>query len=107
LLPFINSSDKKPHKELFWKTGYIKSIISDNFKLHINEKENFKTLINLENDPSEKVNLISKYPEKVKILTESWEQWNSTLKQSKWESNADVSIPVDNSVNSKRYYFPW
>ena len=107
LLPFINSSDKKPHKELFWKTGYIKSIISDNFKLHINEKENFKTLIDLENDPSEKVNLISKYPEKVKILTESWEQWNSTLKKSKWESNADVSIPVDNSVNSKRYYFPW
>jgi|TARA_B100000780_G_scaffold239466_1_gene181191 arylsulfatase A-like enzyme len=107
LIPFLDNYKDKPHKELFWKTGYVKSIISDNFKLHINEKENFKTLINLENDPFEKFNLISKYPEKVKKLTKSWEQWNNTLKEPKWESNADVSIPVDNSVNSKRYYFPW
>jgi len=107
LIPFLDNYKDKPHKELFWKTGYVKSIISDNFKLHINEKENFKTLINLENDPFEKFNLISKYPEKVKKLTKSWEQWNNTLKEPRWESNADVSIPVDNSVNSKRYYFPW
>jgi len=107
LIPFLDNYKDKPHKELFWKTGYVKSIISDNFKLHINEKENFKTLINLENDPFEKFNLISKYPEKVKKLTKSWEEWNNTLKEPKWESNADVSIPVDNSVNSKRYYFPW
>jgi len=107
LIPFLDNYKDKPHKELFWKTGYVKSIISDNFKLHINERENFKTLINLENDPFEKFNLISKYPEKVKKLTKSWEQWNNTLKEPKWESNADVSIPVDNSVNSKRYYFPW
>jgi len=107
LLPYIKSKDKKPHKELFWKTGYVKSIISDNFKLHINEKENFRTLINLENDPSEKFNLISKYPEKAKKLTESWEQWNNTLKEPIWKSNADVSIPISNSENSKKYYFPW
>ena len=107
LIPFLDNYKDKPHKELFWKTGYVKSIISDNFKLHINERENFKTLINLENDPFEKFNLISKYPEKVKKLTKSWEEWNNTLKEPKWESNADVSIPVDNSVNSKRYYFPW
>ena len=107
LLPYIKSKDKKPHKELFWKTGYVKSIISDNFKLHINEKENFRTLTNLENDPSEKFNLISKYPEKAKKLTESWEQWNNTLKEPIWKSNADVSIPISNSENSKKYYFPW
>ena len=107
LLPYIKSKDKKPHKELFWKTGYVKSIISDNFKLHINEKENFRTLINLENDPSEKFNLISKYPEKAKKPTESWEQWNNTLKEPIWKSNADVSIPISNSENSKKYYFPW
>ena len=107
LLPYINSNGKVPHKELFWKTGYVKSVISENFKLHINEKENFKTLINLDKDPSEKNNLISIYPEKANELKERWNKWNNTLKESKWESNADVYIPVSNSENSKKYYFPW
>jgi hypothetical protein len=92
---------------LFWKTGYVKSIISGNFKLHINEKENFKFLINLIDDPGERNNLISKYPEKAEELTLKWNNWNKGLQQPKWDSNADVSIPVDNSENSKRYYFPW
>ena len=36
-----------------------------------------------------------------------WNNWNKGLQQPKWDSNADVKIPVDNSENSKRYYFPW
>ena len=107
LLPFLDSNIDKPHNELFWKTGYVKSIISGNFKLHINEKENFKFLINLIDDPGERNNLISKYPEKAEELTLKWNNWNKGLQQPKWDSNADVKIPVDNSENSKRYYFPW
>jgi arylsulfatase A-like enzyme len=106
LIPYLDSNNK-PHKELFWKTGYVKSIVSGNYKLHINEKENFKFLINLEDDLSEKNNLISKYPEKAEELTLKWNNWNKNLQDPKWDSNADVSIPVDNSVNSKRYFFPW
>jgi len=107
LLPYINSNDKIPHKELFWKTGYVKSIISDNFKLHINEKEGFILLNKIDEDPSEKNNLILTYPEKAEELKEKWNIWNKTLKISKWKSNADVSIPLTNSNDSKKYYFPW
>lgn len=107
LLPYLSSNESIPHKELFWKTGYVKSIISENFKLHINEKENFEILTKIDEDPSEKINLISKYPKKAQELTEKWNKWNMTLKKSKWDSNADVYIPVSNSVNSKKYYFPW
>ena len=107
LLPFFKSEDKKPHDELFWKTGYIKSIVSKNYKLHINEKENFKFLINLDNDPEEGNNLISKYPEKTEELTLKLNNWIKDLQEPKWNSNADVSIPIDNSENSKRYFFPW
>ncbi len=107
LLPFFKSEDKKPHDELFWKTGYVKSIVSKNYKLHINEKENFKFLINLDNDPEERNNLISKYPEKTKELTLKLNNWIKDLQEPKWDSNADVSIPIDNSENSKRYFFPW
>ncbi|MBT4246761.1 MAG: sulfatase-like hydrolase/transferase, partial [Flavobacteriaceae bacterium] len=107
LLPFLESLEKIPHKELFWKTGYVKSIISENFKLHINEKEDFIFLNKIDEDPSEKSNLISIYPQKAKELKEKWNKWNSTLKEPKWESNADVYIPVSNSENSKKYYFPW
>ena len=85
----------------------MKSVISENFKLHINEKENFEILTKIDEDPSEKINLISKYPKKAQELTEKWNKWNMTLKKSKWDSNADVYIPVSNSVNSKKYYFPW
>jgi len=107
LLPFFKSEDKKPHDELFWKTGYVKSIVSKNYKLHINEKENFKFLINLEKDPEEINNLISKYPEKAEELTLKLNNWIKDLREPKWDSNADVSIPIDNSENSKRYFFPW
>ena len=107
LLPFFNSVNKKPHNELFWKTGYVKSIVSKNYKLHINEKENFKFLINLEKDPEEVNNLISKYPEKAEELTLKLNNWIKDLREPKWDSNADVSIPIDNSENSKTFYFPW
>ena len=107
LLPFFNSVNKKPHNELFWKTGYVKSIVSKNYKLHINEKENFKFLINLEKDAEEGNNLISKYPEKTEELTLKLNNWIKDLREPKWDSNADVSIPIDNSENSKTFYFPW
>jgi len=107
LLPFFKSENKKPHNELFWKTGYVKSIVSKNYKLHINEKENFKLLINLEKDPEEGNNLISKYPEKAEELTLKLNNWIKDLQEPKWDSNADVSIPIDNSENSKTFYFPW
>ena len=107
LLPFFNSVNKKPHNELFWKTGYVKSIVSKNYKLHINEKENFKFLINLEKDAEEGNNLISKYPEKAEELTLKLNNWIKDLREPKWDSNADVSIPIDNSENSKTFYFPW
>ena len=107
LLPFFESEDRKPHNELFWKTGYVKSIVSKNYKLHINEKENFKFLINLEKDPQEGNNLISKYPEKAEELTLKLNNWIKDLQEPKWDSNADVSIPINNSENSKRYFFPW
>ena len=107
LLPFLKNENKKPHNELFWKTGYVKSIVSKNYKLHINEKENFKFLINLEKDPEEGNNLISKYPEKAEELTLKLNNWIKDLREPKWDSNADVSIPIDNSENSKTFYFPW
>ena len=107
LLPFFNSVNKKPHNELFWKTGYVKSIVSKNYKLHINEKENFKFLINLEKDAEEGNNLISKYPEKAEELTLKLNNWIKDLREPKWDSNADVSIPINNSENSKTFYFPW
>ena len=107
LLPFFKYENKKPHNELFWKTGYVKSIVSKNYKLHINEKENFKLLINLEKDPEEGNNLISKYPEKAEELTLKLNNWIKDLRKPKWDSNADVSIPIDNSENSKTFYFPW
>ena len=107
LLPFFESEDRKPHNELFWKTGYVKSIVSKNYKLHINEKENFKFLINLDIDPQEGNNLISKYPEKAEELTLKLNNWIKDLQEPKWDSNADVSIPINNSENSKRYFFPW
>ena len=107
LLPFLKNENKKPHNELFWKTGYVKSIVSKNYKLHINEKENFKFLINLEKDAEEGNNLISKYPEKAEELTLKLNNWIKDLREPKWDSNADVSIPIDNSENSKTFYFPW
>ena len=107
LLPFLKNENKKPHNELFWKTGYVKSIVSKNYKLHVNEKENFKFLINLEKDPEEGNNLISKYPEKAEELTLKLNNWIKDLREPKWDSNADVSIPINNSENSKTFYFPW
>ena len=107
LLPFLKNENKKPHNELFWKTGYVKSIVSKNYKLHINEKENFKFLINLEKDPEEANNLISKYPEIAEELTLKLNNWIKDLREPKWDSNADVSIPINNSENSKTFYFPW
>ena len=107
LLPYLKSLEKKPHQDLFWKTGYVKSVISGDFKLHINEKENLITLNKLDEDPSEENNLISIYPEKASELQKKWNKWNESLKKAKWKSNADVSIPLTNAENSKRHYFPW
>ena len=58
----------------------------------------------VDNDPMIQT---AKYPEKAEELTLKLNNWIKDLREPKWDSNADVSIPINNSENSKTFYFPW
>jgi arylsulfatase A-like enzyme len=110
LVPFLNDqtdAHKKPHDVLYWRTGFLKAIQKDSFKLQINEHDQYKSLHNIVTDPSEKDNLFDKYPEKVQELDALWQKWNKDLPAPKWSSNANVAIPTTNEANAKHYFFPW
>ena len=70
----------------------------------IDEKRDLQSIINAKKTFN---SLISKYPEKAEELTSKLNNWIKDLREPKWDSNADVSIPINNSENSKTFYFPW
>lgn len=109
LIPFLDEkqANKKPHDVLYWRTGFLRAIQKDSFKLQINEHDNYRSLHNIVTDPSEKDNLFDKYPEKVQELEAVWQKWNKDLPAPKWSSNANVAIPVSTEANAKHYFFPW
>jgi arylsulfatase A-like enzyme len=110
LIPFLDgktAANKHPHDVLYWRTGFLRAIQKDSFKLHINAHDHYKSLHNIVIDPSEKVNLFDKYPEKVQELDALWQKWAKDLPSPRWSSNANVAIPATNEANAKHYFFPW
>lgn len=110
LIPFLDEkqvTNKKPHDVLYWRTGFLRAIQKDSFKLQINEHDNYRSLHNIVTDPSEKDNLFDKYPEKVQELDAAWQKWNKDLPAPKWSSNANVAIPMTIEADAKHYFFPW
>lgn len=110
LLPYLQDStliNQTPHEALYWRTGYVKAIVKDSFKLHIIEKEGYRGLFDIKNDIGESNNLVEQYPEKAAELEADWEVWSKQMPAPKWESNASVAIPVGIEEGSKEYFFPW
>ena len=102
LLPFL-SNNQAPHDIFYWRNGYSKAVLKQNWKLYVNEKDGKRFLFNLDTDRSEKNDLSATEPEKVKELLLDLELWekNETVKPA-WPSAADISIDVD----GESFYFP-
>jgi arylsulfatase A-like enzyme len=104
LLPYITSETKTdPHNVLYWRSGYSKAYLKDNWKLYINQKDNRVYLFDLSKDIAEEHDLSKTYPEKIKQLKKELETWERTQTVAPlWPSSADVSI----KVRGTKFKFP-
>jgi len=103
LIPFLTGNTERPHKIFYWRSGYSKAIVSENWKLYVNGKSKKKFLFDLSNDIEERNDLSGRFPDKVKELMQDLEMWEkaNTIHPA-WPSAADVLI----NVRGEEYYFP-
>ncbi|MDR2913590.1 MAG: sulfatase-like hydrolase/transferase [Tannerella sp.] len=104
LRPYLTGQKQEsPHRELFWRNGYVSACIIDNYKLYILKKDRRIFLFNLESDPSELVNLTDIHPDKVEELKAKLYQWEKaeTVKPL-WKSRSTIRI----DVRGEKYHFP-
>ncbi len=104
LLPYLNGQFSDfPHQNLFWRNGYVKACIIDNWKLYIAKKDKQIFLFDLATDPQEKNNLATAHPDKVKEMQKMINEWEKTQTiDPLWPSSGNVSI----MVNGRYYHFP-
>ncbi len=85
LIPYITGGTKEvPHKDLFWRSDFNKAVLSDRWKLIINEFDNTVLLYDLSSDISEKNNVAGKYPEKVQELSGKIDRWEKEMIKPLW-----------------------
>jgi arylsulfatase A-like enzyme len=103
LLPFLHNDTAYPHRILYWRSGYSKAIIKENWKLYTNLKNKKELLFDLSNDIEEKNDLSARHDDKVRELKRLLDQWekSQTIKPD-WPSAADVLI----DVGGEEFYFP-
>lgn len=85
LMPYLGATTQKdPHKALYWKRGIAAAVRAGNWKL-IRVEDNI-LLFDLSKDVSESINLANVFPAKKKELLKKLAKWEKGLDKPHWES---------------------
>ena len=96
LLPFLNaSSNKKPHEQLFWRSGGYKTLQSGQWKLQVAQHPKKSWLFDLKNDPTEQHNLVDEQPEMVKLLSQKLQALEDEQRRPLWPSLLEAPVSID------------
>ncbi|WP_262493718.1 sulfatase-like hydrolase/transferase [Niastella koreensis] len=95
LLPWLQADTGLPHPVLYWRSGYSRAILKNNWKLYENSKDHHKFLFKLNTDAGEQNDLSAKRKDLVTELSRELDQWEKTQTiKPAWPSASDVLIDV-------------
>jgi arylsulfatase A-like enzyme len=87
LIPYLQGTHtKRPHEELFWRTGNRSAIRVGDWKLVGNrrQKSTVSELFDLGSDFAEKTNLAEAQPDRLRKMNAAWERWNRQMIEPVW-----------------------
>jgi arylsulfatase A-like enzyme len=96
LLPYVNGKeDGSPHKVLFWRTDFNKSVRYENWKFIWNTRDNQVFLFDLDSDKAEKINLAGQHPDLVQKLINEMNLWEQELKEPAWPGVMEIHFMIN------------
>jgi arylsulfatase A-like enzyme len=96
LLPYLTGQlEGLPHKALFWRTDFNKSVRFENWKFIWNTRDEQVFLFDLEQDKAEKDNLARQHPDLVQKLINEIVQWEQELQDPAWPGVMEIHFEIN------------
>ncbi|MCP4311966.1 MAG: sulfatase-like hydrolase/transferase [Bacteroidetes bacterium] len=96
LMPYLNGQkDGSPHKALFWRTDFNKSLRQENWKLIWNTRDNQVFLFDLATDKAEEINLAPTHADLVVKLINEIILWEQELKEPAWPGVMEIRFEIN------------
>lgn len=99
LLPFLDETERKPHKYLYWRTDFNRCISSDKWKLVWNTRDRQTFLYDLESDREEQYNVADRYQDIVDFLKSEYMLWNTEMIPPYWPGVMDFKFDINGEVS--------
>ena len=95
-VPFVmGEREGVPHDTLFWRQGYLQTVLHRGWKLITSDRPDTDWLFDLEADPTEQENLAMAQPQRVAELKALLAAHNANQAPPAWESYIEVPVLVD------------
>jgi len=101
LMPFVLGEapvDTVPHETLFWRQGYLQTVLHDGFKLITEGRTGRRWLFDLSVDPTEQRNLAADQPERVEALEALLATHNATQAEPLWPGIIEIPVRIDKTT---------
>lgn len=99
LLPFVaGEADGVPHETLFWRQGYVQTVLHDGWKLITSERPARRWLFDLNADPTEQHDVADRHPERVAELETLLARHNATQAEPLWPSVVEAPVLIDKTA---------
>jgi arylsulfatase A-like enzyme len=96
LLPYLNGQKEgPPHRALFWRTDFNKSVRFGPWKLIWNTRDEQVFLFDLEQDREEQNNLAGDQPELVDMLKQEIIRWEQDMKAPAWPGVMEIRFVIN------------
>ena len=101
LLPFLTGQKKgQPHRTLFWRSGGLRVVMHEGWKLQRSARPAKEWLYDLNVDPTEQRNLAGKEPGRLKELGALMDSIDAQQSRPLWPSVISIPIPIDQPLGA-------
>ena len=96
LIPYVRGEHQGvPHRTLFWRQGFLQTVLHEDWKLIRSNKPDKRWLFNLSVDSTEQKNLAAQSPDKVAQLEVLLDEHNTVQAKPLWPSVVEVPVLID------------
>jgi uncharacterized sulfatase len=99
LVPFVRGErDGVPHTTLFWRQGYLKTVLHGNWKLIRSGRPDRRFLFDLRDDPTEQRDRAAEHPEVVAELEALLAAHDAEQAEPAWPSVIEAPVRIDKTL---------
>jgi len=99
LLPFaVGERTGDAHEALFWRSGGLRVVLADGWKLQVDDRQEKRWLFHLDADPTETTNLIESVPARAERLQALLDAHDAELGPRAFPVLVEAAIPIDRSL---------